>query len=435
MTRIIKWLFIAFFLFGVLLGMLTVGSIEQHSIIDIPDEMTANELKQVKRFIEIHDPTQKKSGQTANSELNQQDVNLMLDYISQRIPGALNRRLYADIALHKKEAQLKASYLLPDNPLGKFINLAAKLVELDDSGQSIKLESFSIGGIKAPPFVAAAIAELIHRELKKSAAGYQLISESIKSIYFEEKKLKINYIWDTRTAETVKTQLSSLVISADLKQALIAHSKYLAELNNQLPSRPMLKHLLMPMFKYATERSIKNDPIIENQAVFISLGAYVLNKNIPRFLGEKEIINIKRKRIYLKGRNDLTKHFLLSAAITCMANSELAESIGLEKEIRDSKVGSGFSFADLAADHAGIELAKKSVKSESMARKIQLDMSSIESDKDYMLDVNNLPEGIKGKEFMQDYSTKDSVEYKKIESLIKAKIGELPVHRNVAVDD
>jgi uncharacterized protein YfiM (DUF2279 family) len=55
----------------------------------------------------------------------------------------------------------------------------------------------------------------------------------------------------------------------------------------------------------------------------------------------------------LLGRYDSAQHFVISAALAAWAGEPAANAIGVYKEIDDSRRGSGFSFADLAADRAG----------------------------------------------------------------------------------
>ena len=49
----------------------------------------------------------------------------------------------------------------------------------------------------------------------------------------------------------------------------------------------------------------------------------------------------------------------MSAALTVAAGPQAAESAGILKEMLDSRGGSGFSFADLSADFAGIAFARR----------------------------------------------------------------------------
>src|SRR5262249_40587622 len=53
----------------------------------------------------------------------------------------------------------------------------------------------------------------------------------------------------------------------------------------------------------------------------------------------------------MHGRHDLAQHFWVSAALTALWGAKQAEAAGVLKEWLDSaEGGSGFSFADLAAD-------------------------------------------------------------------------------------
>lgn len=60
----------------------------------------------------------------------------------------------------------------------------------------------------------------------------------------------------------------------------------------------------------------------------------------------------------LRGRADLLRHFLVSALLVRGRGAAVAEAAGLAKEAADATPGgSGFSFADLLADLAGIRFA------------------------------------------------------------------------------
>jgi len=68
----------------------------------------------------------------------------------------------------------------------------------------------------------------------------------------------------------------------------------------------------------------------------------------------------KTAPVMLNGRRDLALHFLYSAVIQMLSSSQLSEQIGMLKEIMDADSGgSGFSFADLAADKAGTRFAEQ----------------------------------------------------------------------------
>lgn len=61
----------------------------------------------------------------------------------------------------------------------------------------------------------------------------------------------------------------------------------------------------------------------------------------------------------IHGREDLLRHFTVSAAMCVSLGDSGTETLAALKEIADSHGTTGFCFADLAADLAGIELAKR----------------------------------------------------------------------------
>jgi hypothetical protein len=429
MKRLIKWLFLLVFLFGVLLGMVTVNSFEDSAMVSQSSDISANDLKQVKRFIRLNNPAKFSSGQIAKTQISQQDLNLFLHYISQKAPDPLKNRMNAATILGEKQAYLQITLKIPENPAGAYLNILAELQsnEVGNMQSGLKLSSLRVGRMNIPLFLAGPLTNAVHGLLQKKIIEYQLLSQSVKSVQFKQKSLTINYLWDQKTAESIKSKLSSRIIDNKLKQALIAQSNKLAILSYQLAVKPGLNELLKPMFKLAEKRSNKNNPVIENKAVFITLGAYALKRNISKFFEKKYQQPIKYKQIILKNRHDLSKHLLISAAITSLSDSGLAESIGFEKEISDSQDGSGFSFADLAADQAGIRLAEFSMASEQQARNLQLKMATVEFEADYMPAIDDLPEGLTQTDLNSEYVR--TTTYNKIQKLIDQRIENLSVYK------
>lgn len=430
MTKLIKWIFIIFFLFGVLLGIAAVSSLQNEALVGQQAELTSSERRRVQYFIQQNNPLSIKSGEQTSLEISQQDLNLLLNYVAIKAPGIFKQRINTRVALFKDYADITLSIRLPNNLMGKYINISMQVESLNSGSKTTKpvleLKALKIGNINSPSILASPLANYVHKQLKQSVVEYELIVNSVQSVELQNNKIRVHHVWDKHAVDNIKNRLSTRVISDELREALIAQSASLSKLSHQLGVRPSLNELLKPMFKLAAERSRFKDPITENKAVFITLGAYALNRNIARLISKKYTKQIKRKRIYLKNRYDLSKHLVVSAAITSLANSELAELIGLEKEVSDSQGGSGFSFADLAADHAGIRLAEYSMQNAGSAKDLQNKFLALSYENEYMPDINNLPERLRGRELANNYE--DSPLYKKMEKLIKRRIDELPIY-------
>ena len=124
-------------------------------------------------------------------------------------------------------------------------------------------------------------------------------------------------------------------------------------------------------------------------------------------------------------RRDLCQHFAVSASLEELIGSNAAISVGLAKELADSQGPSGFSFADLAADTAGIEFAK-SVRGNpkqlgTIAKEFRVE--------EFVPSVEGLPEGISAKRLTQDYGKTDDPRFAAKLDEIRRRIEALPAYR------
>jgi len=111
--------------------------------------------------------------------------------------------------------------------------------------------------------------------------------------------------------------------------------------------------------------------------------------------------------VTLAGREDLAKHWALSAAISATLGSQVARSMGTWKELADSSEGgSGFSFVDLAADRSGERFAMAAVKPQ-LARTVQARLVAITQDQMLPPELLTRPEGLDQAAFERDYTAVD----------------------------
>ena len=95
-------------------------------------------------------------------------------------------------------------------------------------------------------------------------------------------------------------------------------------------------------------------------------------------------------------RRDLAQHFAVSCALAVVVGSHGAEIAGISKELSDARGGSGFSFADLAADFAGIRFADSVTES-----KVSLNrLAECFTVADYLPPHTGLPEGLSWDKFL-----------------------------------
>jgi len=125
----------------------------------------------------------------------------------------------------------------------------------------------------------------------------------------------------------------------------------------------------------------------------------------------------------MRNRYDWTQHFVVSCALTEALGATLAETAGIVKEQLDSRPGgSGFSFADLSADLAGIAFANRVKKGtlslDTLARNFEV--------KTYLPDPVGLREGLSAEQFAKDYGSLQDERFQKELAGIRKRVEALP---------
>jgi hypothetical protein len=127
----------------------------------------------------------------------------------------------------------------------------------------------------------------------------------------------------------------------------------------------------------------------------------------------------------MQGRRDLARHFFASASLTALVGSVASEALGLAKEMSDADQETGFSFADLAADHAGIHFAQQ-------LQQGSLDVGRLARDfrvSHYMPRIDGLREGLRQAEVERvDFAAVNGT-YPRTLGAIHRRILQLPAYR------
>jgi hypothetical protein len=135
------------------------------------------------------------------------------------------------------------------------------------------------------------------------------------------------------------------------------------------------------------------------------------------------------RKLTLDGRVDFAQHFAISAALAAGAGGPFADAVGVYKEVDDSRRGSGFSFADIAADRAGTRFGEAATRSPASAAKLQAAARAGLREQDIMVAARDLPESMSEAEFKRRFGGVDAPGYKRVLTEIDARIAALPVYR------
>lgn len=129
----------------------------------------------------------------------------------------------------------------------------------------------------------------------------------------------------------------------------------------------------------------------------------------------------------LGGRDDLKRHFVISAGLQAATASNAAFGMGELKELLDSNDGgSGFSFRDMVADAAGVRFARTFL--DAPAERWKAMLARIDGEETILPAFTDLPENLSEAEFRDRFGDVDSAGYAAMVAEIEARLDALPFY-------
>ncbi|MDO9164295.1 MAG: hypothetical protein Q8N35_15875 [Methylococcaceae bacterium] len=378
--------------------------------------LTRDDIVRAKKI--LHEGAKTKPDAIGTIELSEEDINLATNYLLNRYSKSA-----VDIQIKNNKLRFIVSMTLPDNPLGKYLNISFRLGNENDEPLP-SFTKFKVGKLLLPADFAAWVIDNVIRHSSLNEY-FILATRPLKSVQIDDQKVTITYFSNLNSLIEAQNFLTN---RGDTHTHTIYQQK-LAEIIAQHDPEWLLSlaDLLKPLFALAYQRSTLENAIEENKIVIFTINDYV-NKGIMSKSSPVISASQKQYPAYLYKRVDLAQHFIGSAAITASANGQISKLVGEEKELSDAKVGSGFSFIDLTADKAGTRFGEMATASAASARKIQQAVSQINDYKDFMPDPRDLPEHMNEEEFRQRFDSINSPKYQEISKLIDARIAALAIY-------
>ncbi|KAA3652940.1 MAG: hypothetical protein DWQ10_18800 [Calditrichaeota bacterium] len=430
MLKYLKYFFAIFFLVAIFYTIiLLIWGIQSKPLVVNNQDLTTREAGKIKRLIITIDPRKMQKDEVKHIQLSESELNSILSYAANRVFWDIA----AQVDIHPGRFDIDASLKLPDELTGNYLN-----VQLDFTGRGIEnmdVASLKLGAVPLPAFAFKPFLLLFHPILMRNG-NYQLLTDviqSIQDIEFGKDQLKVEYQHDPENLLRTRRQISGTLLTKAEIERLRAYNAHILDYstshrktNAGIPVYNFLRNL----FELAKERTAKSGKAVEeNRAVLIVLAAYSHGSSLEKWVGTgPEKPRIPHHRLMLRGRGDLSKHFLISAGITAAAGSDLANFAGVFKEMNDSRGGSGFSFPDLTADRAGVLFAELALDSRK-ARVLQESMSAISHEEIFMPTIDHLPEGLQEVDFNRIYKKENSYEYNRVIAEIDRRIQKCSIYQ------
>jgi len=394
-------------------------SIEKQPLVTGIAQITPTHINRAKHIISLNNPYKIQTGILRTITINQEDLDLAVNYLANSYGKGSS-----SIDLQQGMAGVRATIELPPNPIGRYLNIDAKLRE---TKALPRFEYLHIGKLPIPAFVADWLLQLGIQQLQTSA-DYGAAANSIKHVSTNGKMLRIVFEWN----EALPNQLKALLVPPKEQERLKAYHERLVELTGKSGEKRSLRfnELMRALFKFAAQRSNGGDPVAENRAAIIVMAFYINGQGLDAIIpAARQWAKPTPRSVTLSGRRDFSQHFTISAALAATAGSPLSDVIGLHKEIQDSHGGSGFSFNDIAADRAGTRFGELATTSDSGAQKVQRQLTAGLRESDIMPEVKDLPEYMQEMEFKRRYGGIGSHAYTKMTHEIERRIAALPLYR------
>ncbi|QSA96771.1 hypothetical protein [Methylococcus sp. EFPC2] len=333
---------------------------------------------------------------------------------------------YALASIHGGRLDVTASIRLPIRSADLYLNL--KLVADDAQPQAV-IKRLRVGRLSLPaPVVRGLIG--VMRALT-SLGRYAAVGERLlREVRIGDERLQLALNWDQETVQ----QLRALVVDVASQERMLVYQQRLGEALAALQGKryASLAVLMQSLFALADERSAlpESEPMEENRAIILVLGAYVNNRELLREAGGASV-RLPRRGVLLSRRIDMAQHFMGSAALAISGHRALADVVGMAKEINDTHSGSGFSFTDLAADRAGALFGKVAVRSADEARRVQSLLKAGTDESVFMPSIKDLPENLDADAFAQRYGTIESEPFLALKQQIETRITACPLYQGV----
>ncbi|NTV70389.1 MAG: hypothetical protein HGA71_09605 [Azonexaceae bacterium] len=413
MTRLLAWLAGTLLLFVLAAGGFFLLALDSQPLVERSETISQAAVNQARWLFHTNDPRHLQSGEARRTAIPAALIDEGINYLAGR---SLHGR--GALVLGEETAEIRLSTRVPLLPGERYLNLRATLRE--GSGEP-KIVSAAVGRLPIP----ASLLELVLTTAVQGA-GYgpewSMARQAVRELSFEPQRQRIvvSYVWESALldrARSIAFNPDDLVRLSSAQTALAALFDHHAP-GRQVPLSEVLRASL----------DIDGTDQYENRrAALLVLGVYLAEKNIASLIPEaRNWPQLRPLALMLAGRNDSAQHFVVSATLAAWAGEPVADAIGVYKEMADSRHGSGFSFADLAADRAGTRFGER------LARKdARLDalLKGELNDSDLIPLISDLPEAISAGDFQRRFGNTSSPAYRQLTTEIERRLDAIPLYK------
>ncbi|MCG8413834.1 MAG: hypothetical protein MI746_06390 [Pseudomonadales bacterium] len=416
--------------------MLLLLAIQSQPTVEESTPLSAAELTEIEELILESAPTSTARASQQQVTLNRNELNLLLRYGLQIV--SLAPAWAGRLDLEQESLSIDLSIPISGDRLPLYLNVQGRFTESDGI---LDLSELRLGNFTLPQSLQRYAVARLRNNLLATETGFQEFSDladNVEQVDILPNALTMNMLWEPSLIDRIASRTRQLFVPEYERLRIIAYYEQIRDIVATIPTdlrAVSLNTFLVPLFNRAHELSLQgNDPVVENRAAFQALAIYVNNEDLGQLLGPEFSAGIEPVEfieVRLQRRQDLAQHLTSIAATTSSAGAGFAQLLSTTKEAYDARYRSGFSFSDLTANSVGVTLATFATESEASALAMQLRLSAIENEADYMPEVGNNRDGLSESDFATLYTDRNSREYEQRIAEIQSLIMERPLFQGL----
>lgn len=424
--RILRGVIIALLVSVLLVTGLIVLMIESEPVVDVKAAEQVADADTVHELLAQLESSVSDRHQGHTITITTQQFDSIVGFLQRATPDFRGK-----VTVHPDATRLQASIAIPVDLFDSYLNVDATILPAN----FLLLDEVKIGDLHIPGHLAVGLAEWLVNRWTKSDIATQA-REQIEKVSMTEQEMMVSLRPMDGFLRNLNEVKNGLSVDQDdeLRDLTAYYLRYISFQDITLADtpQPAVDFIRLTM-KRAAQRSTPENAAEHNRAAILALAIFIGHHRVANFVGDVQPDAEKALKPLtpplLRGRNDLARHFLISAALKVLSEQGVTLAIGEFKELMDRAMGgSGYSFVDLTADMAGIEFARVATSPVHAVRVQQL-LSEMHDDDVIMPPVDGLAEGLSKDQFIEQFERVDSDAYLQEVAKIKARLATVPLYQ------
>jgi hypothetical protein len=380
-------------------------------------DLAVADVERALAVLRANDPRVAPAGTPRVVEVTPRDLDLLLEHAARRQLGARVR-----LQLGSGIAEVQASRAVALGPWRRWVNVRAAVRE---GTPHPTLAGLSVGAVPVPRWVAVRLRAEAEQRLPWAGA-IPVVLEGITGVSITPERLRLRYQWRPTSMPRL---MAALLPPGELARLRVYHER-LGALLDGAPGVPQsLAPVLAGLASTAAARARQwGAPETELRSALLTAAWHATGRPLDALVpATAQWPALPARPLVLAGREDLAKHFLVSALLVLEGTSPLAQVVGVTKEVRDSRPGgSGFSFADLAADLAGTRLGEQAQRDPAtLAARLAAGVGEAA----LLPSLAGLPEGVDSATFQRVYGGVDGAQTARLRGEVTRRVDALALYR------